>query len=346
MTARTVRGVKAKTSTPRSRACATIVGASGAVGRETEDDDIRLYGGEVEDHARALRQPLGNPPGVGVVIRQAVEMMVECVDAGRAENARLAHRTARHAPVAYRPVDQRARTGEQRAAGRAQSLGQRDRDQIERRGERRAGAPARHRSVPKPRAVEKTRHVAFARGCAQALDFALVEDDAAGAIVGVLDFDQRRRRIDRMTARFHRRDEFGDAEDAAGADFGELHAGVGGRRAGLVPDGVALAADDDVVARPGQHAQRNLVRHRAAGQPERRLLAEQARDALLQRIDRRVLAVLVVADGRGGDGGAHLRRRPGHGVRAKVDRRRAGGDAAAGAGLRVNPAHRWKSRQD
>ena len=108
-----------------------------------------------------------------------------------------------------------------------------------------------------------------------------------------------------MTARLHRRDEFGGAEDAAGADLGELHAGVGGRPAGFVPDGVAFAADDDVVARPGQHAQRNLVGHRAAGQPERRLLAEQGRDALLQRIDGRILAELVVTDGRGGDGRTH-----------------------------------------
>jgi hypothetical protein len=37
-------------------------------------------------------------------------------------------------------------------------------------------------------------------------------------------------------------------EQAAAADLGQLDAGVRGRAAGLVPDRVALAADDDVVA--------------------------------------------------------------------------------------------------
>ena len=93
------------------------------------------------------------------------------------------------------------------------------------------------------------------------------------------------------------------------------------RAAGLVPDRVALAADDHVVARPRQHAQRDLVGHRAGRQPERGLLAEQRGDALLQRVDGRVLAELVVADRSGGHRRAHRRRRPRDGVGAKVDRR-------------------------
>ena len=51
-------------------------------------------------------------------------------------------------------------------------------------------------------------------------------------------------------------------------NFGHLDAGVGRGRARLVPHGVALAADDDVVTRTRQHLERHLVRHRPARQPE------------------------------------------------------------------------------
>jgi len=122
-----------------------------------------------------------------------------------------------------------------------------------------------------------------------------------------------------VVARLDRGDEFRRAEDAARADLGELHAGVGRRAAGLVPDRVALAADDDVVAGSRQHPQRHLVGHRAAGKPERGLLAEQGGDLVLQPVDRRVFAVLVVADRSGGHRGPHLGRGTGDGIGTKVD---------------------------
>src|SRR5262249_59920066 len=61
-----------------------------------------------------------------------------------------------------------------------------------------------------------------------------------------------------------------------------------------------------------------------------RLLAEQPGDALLQAVDGRVLAEDVVADLRGGHGGAHARRRTGGRVAAEVD---PGGGHVSGASL-------------
>ena len=100
---------------------------------------------------------------------------------------------------------------------------------------------------------------------ADALDLGLREDDAAGAVVRVLDLDQRRRRIDAVQSRgFTAATNSSALNKPPRADLVQLHAGVGRRAAGLVPDGVALAADDHVVAGPRQHAQRDLVGHRAA----------------------------------------------------------------------------------
>ena len=115
-------------------------------------------------------------------------------------------------------------------------------------------------------------------------------------------------------------------------DLGELDAGVRRRAAGLVPDRVALAADDDVVAGTRQDPERDLVRHRPARQPERRLLAEERGRALLEAVHRRILAVLVVADGRGGHRRPHRGRRQRDGVGAKID---------GGKGL----SHAWSLRK-
>ena len=54
------------------------------------------------------------------------------------------------------------------------------------------------------------------------------------------------------------------------ADLAELHAGVRRARAGLVPDGVGLAADDHLVARLREELQRELVGHVPARHPAAR----------------------------------------------------------------------------
>jgi hypothetical protein len=78
-------------------------------------------------------------------------------------------------------------------------------------------------------------------------------------------------------------------------------------------------SDDDVVARLGQDLEADLVRHRAARHKEGRLLAEQFGDPVLQSVDRRVLAVLVVADRRRSHRLAHAGRWEGDRVGTKVD---------------------------
>ncbi len=98
---------------------------------------------------------------------------------------------------------------------------------------------------------------------------------------------------------------------------------------GLVQHEVRLGRHEHVVARSRQAAQRDLVGHRARGQEERGLEAEQRGDLVLQPVDRRILAVLVVADLRLGHGAAHRGARQGHRIRAQVDPVRHGSDDRA-----------------
>ena len=80
-----------------------------------------------------------------------------------------------------------------------------------------------------------------------------------------------------------------------------------------------------LVARLAVDADADLVAHRAGGDEQRRLLAEQVGDALLEPVDGGVFAEDVVADLGGGHGGAHGGRGAGDRVAAEVDHGKAGG---------------------
>jgi hypothetical protein len=67
------------------------------------------------------------------------------------------------------------------------------------------------------------------------------------------------------------------------------------------------------------HAHRDLIEHGARGENDRRLLAEERRDHLLEVVHRRVLTLLLVAHLGVAHEPAHGRRRPGHRVAEKID---------------------------
>ena len=115
--------------------------------------------------------------------------------------------------------------------------------------------------------------------------------------------------------------EIGRGKQTALADGGKLYAGIRRRGARLVPDDMGFLADHDVIPRTGQQLQADLVGHRAARHEESSFLAEQFGDALLQPVDRGILAILVVAHRCFRHCLSHLRRGPGHRVGAQIDRR-------------------------
>ena len=147
---------------------------------------------------------------------------------------------------------------------------------------------------------------------------ALREDASAGAVVGVLDADEARARRPvggRLDALFHRV----GVEEPARAGDRELHAGERGAGAALVEDDVRALADDHLVA--GARVQRDgeLVAHRAGRHEERRLLADERGDLLLERANARVLAEDVVADLGARHDLAHGGSRARDGVGAEID---------------------------
>ncbi len=79
------------------------------------------------------------------------------------------------------------------------------------------------------------------------------------------------------------------------------------RGAVLEHDDVLRAARDHGGAGHAQHAQRDLVRHRARRHEDRSLLAEPRGELGLELVDRRVFAAAVVADHRLGHRAPHGR---------------------------------------
>jgi hypothetical protein len=101
------------------------------------------------------------------------------------------------------------------------------------------------------------------------------------------------------------------------------HAGVERGATLFRAEEVRLAVGDDRLARLGMHLDRNLVAHRAAGQEERRLLAQQLGHHRLQPVNRGVLPLLLVADLRLGNRAAHGRRRLRRRVAVEIDQHRS-----------------------
>ena len=286
---------------------------------EAEDDDVGLHRREVEPDPGNAGELLGDEAGIGVVFREPRHIVVERVQPGGGEDARLPHRAAEHAAYAHGTRDPCFVAGEDAADGAAAPLRQRDRHEIE--GPRQFGQaePACGSGVEQPRAVEIGGNARLARRGANPNRIGLREHDPAPEIMRVLDRDEPGRRQHDMPRPLQRGPEFRRAKEAAPSDGRELHAGIGRAGTGFVPDHMGVFAEDHLVARPCQQLQRDLVRHRAARHEQRRLLAQQFGDPILQPVDRRVLAVLIVADRRFRHRPPHRGRGPRHRVRAQID---------------------------
>ena len=198
VTARTVRAPNATRSTPRRRASATNAAASASASGQREDDDVGLDRRAIEvDAGDGRLSRVGDQRGVARDRRRAARGG----DRARSSAAAAKIPTWRIAPPSIRRAadgarDRVAGTGEQRCrpARRAPSRT----PPTPRRTAPPARRPAvadRDRGVPQPRAVEVTGAMPWSRAAAQMRDrLALRHDHAAGAVVGVLDLDQRRRR--------------------------------------------------------------------------------------------------------------------------------------------------------
>ena len=108
----------------------------------------------------------------------------------------------------------------------------------------------------------------------------------------------------------------------------------------LVDDDVLAAAGDDEAPGPAEHAEGDLVGHDPGGDEEGGGLAHPLGVGLLERVDGRVLAVVVVADLGLGHGPAHLGGGLGDGVAAEIDEARGHGRMLPGAPTGARGARR------
>ena len=104
-----------------------------------------------------------------------------------------------------------------------------------------------------------------------------------------------------------------------------------GRAAELGDEDVGVLLRDHLIAGLAEQPQRDLVRHRRGGDEDRLLLTEQLGRTGLELVHGRVLAALLVAHLGGRNGGAHLRRRLGLGVRTEIDHQTPFGASTAAA---------------
>ncbi len=173
--------------------------------------------------------------------------------------------------------------------------------------------------MPQPGSVEVDRQTVTAGDLAHGGQAVRIPDRSAGGHMGVLHGDGRDLRLVVSTALYQPLHRSGSERTVLVGNGEPRDPGIPRAGSGFVQHQVLAGAGDDGVARPGQHPQSDLIGHGAGRHEQGRFGAGQGGKGLLQEIDCRVLAVLIVTNLRLGHGPAHLGRRTGHGVRAQVD---------------------------
>ena len=227
-------------------------------------------------------QLLGEPAGALMVLGKALEVVVECVEARRGEDADLPHAAAE--PLAQPVQGGKPRAGgrDERSRRRPQAFAEADAHRVGARpvvGEPGAGRDMR---VPQARAVEVDREAGGAGRLRHRLHLGKRPHRSAAAVVRVLDGDGALPRVVRIVRSPQPTFERTDVEEPArSVERKELRAPQRGGGRSLVVEDVRAALADHLVAGAAEDAERNLVRHGAGRDEDRALLAEQLRDAFL-----------------------------------------------------------------
>ena len=220
-----------------------------------------------------------------MVLRESLDVMVERVDTGRRDDPRLPHRSSEQVLLAPRALHQFTRAGEQRAERATEAFRQTERHGVEARGDRgRARTPSATEALSR-RAPSRCTASSTSRAVRDDL-VELVErpDPSAGAVVRVLEREQHGTLVRDLRARLGSVAHLLGRDAAASSRQREGHEPRVGRRAPVLVDhDVRVLLRDEDVSGPRVELQRDLVRHRRRREEDRRLLAEQRRDALLQR---------------------------------------------------------------
>ena len=287
--------------------------------RGVDLDEVRLD--PVELDRNTCRVPsLREPSGPLVVDREPVDVMVEGVERGGGHHAGLAHGTSEEELLPPGGLHQGGGACQQGAERAAETLREAQRDGVDARADRGGGTPSATAAFIS-RAPSMCTPSPPARAAATTASSSSSGHTRPPATLCVFS----------STSTTGRWSTTSSAVDAAARDLGRgepaRHPGkpdgeqarVGGGATELVDQDVRVLLGDEHVAGTAVQLQGDLVRHRRRREEERPLLPEQLRHPLLQLVDRRVLAHLLVPDDRRRDRGAHAWRRAGNGVGAKID---------------------------
>ena len=124
---------------PRQRHKERVIGESGATW--IEEHHIRLRMGCPDCDALNLRQSIGKPSRILVVLDQAPDMVIKRMQAPCRSDPRLPHRTAEDMLIATRLGDEFLASGQHGANRRAQALGEVDPNAVDHRREFHWGTP-------------------------------------------------------------------------------------------------------------------------------------------------------------------------------------------------------------
>ena len=323
VTARTTFGwIVAERPTPASRRRARAAAAVEPERLEVDLDEVRLDPLEVDREAR-LRERLGEPPRAGVILREALDVVVERVDAGRRDDTRLAHRAAEEVLLPPGALDEVPRAREQGAERTAEAFREAERHRVEAGGDRRRLDAERRRGVEEAGAVEMNRQPELARGGDDVVELASGQTRPP-AMLCVFSSE---RTATRWSAIFV----LGAAASRICSEVmrppvpgspSVIEPGMGGRASVLVDEDVRVLLGEEHVARTAWSFRAIWFAIVAVGTKSAASCPSNSRDPDLELGDRRVLALLLVADGGLGDGAAHARRGLRDGVGAEVDHAR------------------------
>ena len=301
-----------------------------------EHDDVGADRRRVHAAGAGGRARLGQTAGPGVVVGEAVQVMVQGVQAGGRQDAGLAHAAAVALAEHAGPGDPVGGGDQHRAHRGPEALGQAHRHRVGEPAVDRQRDPGGHVGVPEPRPVQVHRHTCLGGPGAQGLQLVQGLDRSAAEVVGVLHRDGRGRDQVGPGVGDHQRQRDRGVQDARGVAAVDEAVGPGPGRhpaegpvaSQLRPQDVGGDVAEQLLTRLHEQPDPDHVGHRPGREEQPRLVTEQLGHPGLQRVQRGVLRVDVVTDHRRGHRLAHGGGGGGEGVGAQVDDRRTAGHRA------------------
>ncbi|GEM_PF-6704296 len=236
------------------------------------------------------------------------------------DHPRLAHPAAEQLPSPPGRRDCLFGPGEYRSNGRAKSLRETGHHRVDRLDNLGRVDPERGRGVEQPRAVEMDRQPELVGGLGGSSDPIDGNRPTAPAVVCVLECQQPCPGLVERLLDVSRADLLGRDDPAvAGVDRSGLDLGVLDDPAELPLVDVAFDPTEQLLSALGVGPDRNLVAHCSGGHEQRRFHSEDRSSPALELVDRWVIVVNIVADGRVAGCRSHLVARQRHRITAEID---------------------------